>query len=313
MTTRIAFLLTAAILLAIPAARADDLLDQVEHGHADSNGVKIHYAAMGEGPLMVLIHGFPDFWYSWRKQMPALAEAYKVVAIDQRGYNDSGQPEGQENYSLDRLAEDVTAVVKHHGAEKAVIVGHDWGGMVAWWTAMFHPEIVDRLIVLNLPHPKCLSRELVTNPAQQRMSNYARQFQKDGFHEVLNPTFLSMMVSEKDLDAQPIYEKAFENSSIEAMLAYYKENFPAEPYQQDPRDMPQITVPVLQFHGLADVALHANGLNNTWDWIDAPWTLVTVPNKGHFVHHEAPELINENILSWLEMNRPEAEEADAAE
>ena len=110
-----------------------------EEGFADSDGVKIHYVTAGKGPLVVMIHGFPDFWYTWRAQMPELAKHFQVVAIDMRGYNKSDQPEGVENYKMPKLVGDIDAVVKHFKADKAIIVGHDWGGMVAWTYAMTFP------------------------------------------------------------------------------------------------------------------------------------------------------------------------------
>src|SRR5262249_57752007 len=113
-----------------------------------------------------------------RAQVAGLSKRCQGVAIDQRGYNLSGQPEGVENYTTDKLVGDVVAVVKHFGVAKAVIVGHDWGGLVAWTFAMTHPEMTDRLIVLNLPPPRGLLRELATNPQQQKNSQYARNFQK---------------------------------------------------------------------------------------------------------------------------------------
>src|SRR6202790_1733015 len=160
------------------AALAADIDARVTHGYADSNGVKIHYASLGTGPLIVMIHGFPDFWYTWRDQMEALSDNYQCVAIDQRGYNLSDKPKGVENYAMPLLVGDVAAVIKSLGRDKAVIVGHDWGGMVAWTFAMAHPEMTDRLIILNLPHPRGLSRELAHNPEQQKNSSYARNFQQ---------------------------------------------------------------------------------------------------------------------------------------
>ncbi len=124
-----------AALLAFAAAAgnaAADIRDEVEHGYADSDGVSIHYASIGEGPLVVMIHGFPDFWYSWRHQMNGLRDDFQVVAIDQRGYNRSGAPDGQENYDMNLLVGDVAAVIRHLGHNSATIVGHDWGGAVAW-------------------------------------------------------------------------------------------------------------------------------------------------------------------------------------
>ena len=116
--------------LVLSAMPSNDLYERVEHGHADSDGVKIHYASLGEGPLVVMIHGFPDFWYTWRDQMDALASDYKVVALDQRGYNRSDKPKGVANYRVPLLVADVAAVIRHHGEDSAIIVGHDWGGFV---------------------------------------------------------------------------------------------------------------------------------------------------------------------------------------
>src|SRR5205814_4225340 len=158
------------ILMLSSTTLAADIDASIEHGYADSNGVKIHYAALGDkkNPLIVMIHGFPDFWYTWRDQMEALSKDYYCVAIDQRGYNLSDKPKGVENYDMRLLIGDVAAVIKHLGRERAIIVGHDWGGMVAWQLAMNVPQMVDRLIILNLPHPRGLTRELANNPAQQK-------------------------------------------------------------------------------------------------------------------------------------------------
>src|SRR5271168_5552029 len=130
-----------------------DIESRVKHGYADSNGVKIHYASLGTGPLIVMIHGFPDFWYTWRDQMEALSSQFQCVAIDQRGYNLSDKPKGVENYDMRLLVGDVVAVIHALGKEKAIIVGHDWGGMVAWQVALNVPQVTEKLIILNLPHP----------------------------------------------------------------------------------------------------------------------------------------------------------------
>src|SRR3984893_1570713 len=129
-------------LLCAATVRAEEL---GEAGFAHSGDVQIHYVTMGKGPLVVMLHGFPDFWYTWRDQMPALAKHFQVVAIDLRGYNKSDQPKGVENYTVDKLVGDVDAGVRHFKQEKAVIVGHDWGGVIAWGFAMAHPEKTDRL------------------------------------------------------------------------------------------------------------------------------------------------------------------------
>src|SRR5580704_1858145 len=166
-----------SLLLAV-ASHGAGIDARVKHGYADSNGVKIHYASLGTGPLIVMIHGFPDFWYTWRDQMEALSDNYQCVAIDQRGYNLSDKPKGVENYDIHFLVADVAAVIKSLGRDKAILVGHDWGGMVAWNFALANPRMTDKLIILNLPHPRGLMRELAHDPQQQKNSQYARNFQQ---------------------------------------------------------------------------------------------------------------------------------------
>ena len=155
-----------------PAGRAGDVFDRVTHGYAVSEaGVKIHYATLGGDRCVVMIHGFPDFWYSWRHQMAALSDTFQVVAIDQRGYNLSDKPKGVENYDMRLLVGDVAAVIRHLGRDKATIVGHDWGGVVAWQFAMNLPQMTENLIILNLPHPNGLLRELRINPIRSRTAS----------------------------------------------------------------------------------------------------------------------------------------------
>ena len=117
--------LTGFLLCGTAMSAYGDIWDEVSHGYADNKGVKIHYATIGTGPLVIMIHGFPDFWYSWRHQMEGLSENFQVVAMDQRGYNLSDQPEGEENYNMEYLISDVAALIQHFGKDKASIVGHD--------------------------------------------------------------------------------------------------------------------------------------------------------------------------------------------
>ena len=288
-----------AVLVAIAAgtAGAADIEDRVTHGYADSNGVKIHYAKMGSGPLIVMIHGFPDYWYTWRHQMEGLADHFTVVAMDQRGYNLSDKPAGVENYDVRLLVGDVIAVIRHLGQPKAIVVGHDWGGVVAWQVAMNVPQMVDRLIILNLPHPRGLSRELAHNPEQQKNSAYARRFQEVGAEKTLTAEGLASWV--RDPDAKKKYIEAFGRSDFGAMLNYYKRNYPREPYTEDTSPVKKIQMPVLMFHGLKDTALLSGALNGTWDWMEQDLTLVTVPDAGHFVQADAPELVTKSMRAWL--------------
>jgi pimeloyl-ACP methyl ester carboxylesterase len=312
--SRVAVVALSGLLLTLaPQARMraqqPDVFDRVTHGYAVSEGgVKIHYASLGKGPLVVMIHGFPDFWYTWRHQMAALSDRFQVVAIDQRGYNLSDQPKGVENYDMRLLVGDVAAVIKHFKAERATVVGHDWGGVVAWQTAIAMPQMVERLIILNLPHPNGLLRELRSNPEQIKNSEYARNFQQKMptdptifFGLPMTPQTLSGWVT--DAAARPRYLEAFGRSDFEAMLNFYKRNYPRQfgpdlPVSPEP---PKIAMPVLMFHGLKDQALQADGLSGTWKWLEKDLTLVTVPGAGHFVQQDAAELVTSTMQWWLTM------------
>ena len=294
--TAFGLMLFQGLLLGAPCLAAG-ILDRVSHGYTDSDGVKIHHASLGEGPLVVMIHGFPDYWYTWRHQMEGLAYTHRVVALDLRGYNRSDKPKGVENYDLSLVVEDVAAVVRDFDQDGAVVVGHDWGGAIAWRFAMTHPEMTRKLIILNLPHPRGLLRELANNPEQQENSEYARNPQKEGAHLALDPEKLTFWV--KDLAAREKYVEAFGRSDIEAMLHYYKRNYPREPYTDFGGEMPNIQCPVLMFHGLKDKALLPPALNGTWQWVDKDLTLVTIPDADHFVQQDAADLVTRTMKMWL--------------
>ncbi len=285
--------LICTVLCVSLTAQKSDMMNRVQHDFADNNGVKIHYVTAGEGPLVIFIHGFPDFWFTWRHQMEALADDFKAVAIDLRGYNKSDKPKGVENYAIPLLAGDVAAVIRHLGQEQAIVVGHDWGGIIAWTVAMMLPDIVERLIICNLPHPRGLARELANNPEQQKNSQYARNFQKEGAHKLLTAEGLAGWVS--DSLAREKYVDALNSSDFEAMLNYYKANYPREPYTEDDSPLIKVKCPVLLIHGLDDWALLPGALNDTWEWLESDLTLVTIPGAGHFVQQDAADLVSRTM------------------
>ena len=229
--------------------------------------------------------------------MEALSANYQCVAIDQRGFNLSDKPKGVENYDMRILVSDVIAVIKSLGKDKAIIVGHDWGGMVSWQLAMNAPQFVEKLIILNLPHPQGLARELVNNPAQQKASQYARNFQKEGSEKALTAEGLAAWVT--DTEARAKYVEAFKRSDFESMMNFYKRNYPKEPYMMPTTEVKRLQMPLLMFHGLKDWALLSGALNNTWDWLDKDMTLVTIPGAGHFVQQDAADMVTRSMKMWL--------------
>ncbi|HEX3397830.1 MAG TPA: alpha/beta hydrolase, partial [Steroidobacteraceae bacterium] len=250
----------------------------------------------------VMIHGFPDFWYTWRKQMDALSGHYRVVAVDQRGYDLSDRPTGIAQYAMPLLVNDIGAVITAEGRTNAVIVGHDWGGAVAWTLAMTHPDWIRALVILNLPHPSGIQREIKNNPQQRKNSEYAFNFQKPGAEKTLSSEKLAGWV--KDDAARVHYIEAFNRSDFEAMLNYYRANYPRPDQDTSaaapaPVPPPKVTVPVLEFHGLGDQALLPGALSGTWDLVDKDFTLVTIPGAGHFVQQDAADLVSTTMSDWL--------------
>ena len=305
---RIVFVLCIGILLvsARPVAGQSngpgDLLERVTHGFADNDGVNLHYATIGKGPLVVMLHGFPDYWYTWRDQMIALENDFQVVAMDLRAYNRSDQPEGVENYKMKFLMSDVVAVIKSLGHEKAIVVGHDWGGAIAWQLAIHHPEVVEKLIVCNMTHPTGYGQAslaaLKANGNESYMDNFRKQTA-----ETLPVTWLCGWV--KDAEARKYYFEAFSRSSVDGMLNFYRANTRTkelrEVWLKDPQiqELPKVTMPVLAIFGTTDQYVSKKGLNDMWDWLEKDLTLVTIPDAGHFVQQDASRLVSQSMKMWL--------------
>lgn len=302
---RVLTIITMLFLL-YTAANADDIFDTVQHKYANNEGVKIHYVTKGEGPVLIMLHGFPDFWYTWRYQIADLSKDYKVVAVDLRGYNKSDKPEGVGNYSMSILMKDLIAVIDDLKLEKATIIANDWGGAIAWQLATFYPDRVDKLIVCNIPHPAGIGRYLADNP---QTGQYAQDFKKEGAEKTLSAEGLADIHSGlSDLERKR-YVEAFKNSSFAGMLNYYKANYPSASSnptvspRPNPPQIRKVKSPVLMIHGMKDNALPPGMLNNSWDYVDNELTIKTIPGAGHFVQQEAHERVTTMIRNWLSASK----------
>ncbi len=219
-------------------------MPELTHDDAVVNGVRLHYVESGNGPLVLLLHGFPEFWYSWREQIPALAAAgYHVVAPDMRGYNASEKPHGVDAYRTDELVADVTGLIDHFGEENAHVVGHDWGGAVAWQVGIERPERVDKLAVLNAPHPVRF-REVLRTPSQLKRSWYMFFFQLPWLperflsargYESIENIFRDSAKNPEAFDEEDVrryVEAAAQPGALTGSINYYRalfrENVPAE-------------------------------------------------------------------------------------
>jgi pimeloyl-ACP methyl ester carboxylesterase len=212
---------------------------------------------------------------------------------------------GDENYDMRLLVGDVLAVIRAQKREKVTLMAHDWGGAIAWQVAFHAPQLLDGLIILNLPHPMGLGRELATNPAQQKASEYARRFQEPNSHEKLTPEGLARWV--RDPEDRKKYVEAFSRSSLAGMMAYYRRNYPRAPYAAPSGpsaagETKRLEIPTMVIHGLDDTALLAPALNGTWEWV-RELTLVTFAGAGHFVQQDAADRVSSSVKMWLGRDR----------
>lgn len=272
------------------------------HEYADLDDVRIHYVEAGEGPLVVLLHGFPDFWYSWRKQIPALVDAgFRVVAPDMRGYNESGKPSGVGAYAVDRLVGDVRALIEHLDEERAHVAGHDWGGVVAWFLAMSAPDVVDRLAIVNAPHPRAYLRAL--GPKQALKSWYFLFFQLPWIPErafaardyaALRRVMRGPSTSPREVDEY--VEAARRAGGLHYPINYYRDLFRAGPLRTL-RSLRPVERPVLVVWGERDPFLEPSTADPGSDW--APVTVRGIPDGGHWVHVEEPGAVNAALTDFF--------------
>jgi epoxide hydrolase 4 len=284
-------------------------VDDLEHTHIQTNGVNLHVVQAGpeDGPLVILLHGFPEFWYGWKHQIPALAEAgYRVWAPDQRGYNLSDKPDGLGSYCLDELALDVVGLIDAAGQERAFIVGHDWGAAVAWWLAIKHPQRVEKLAILNVPHPSVMRKTAGSTPRQMLKSWYIVFFQLPwlpesliragnwrGAVQAIQGSARPGSFSKADMEE---YRRAWSQpGAFTAMLNWYRAAVRRPPTRAASR---RIAVPTLMIWGAQDSFLDRSMAQPSIDLCD-DGRLVFIEEATHWVQHDEPEKVNQLLLEFL--------------
>lgn len=283
-------------------------LAALEHLELRVNGLRLHAVAAGppDGPLVLLLHGFPEFWYGWRKQLGPLAEAgFRVVAPDQRGYNLSDKPPGVQAYRLDLLAGDVLGLVEALGREQAALVGHDWGAAVAWWVALQHPERVRRLAILNVPHPRVMQRHLSRNPAQWLRSWYILFFQLPRLPEALARAGdwwamrQGLVGSSRPGTFTPQELQAYREAwsrpgAITAMINWYRALMRHRPRGRAGR----VSVPTRILWGARDRFLGREMAADSLEMCERG-ELFLFEEATHWLQHEEAEAVNRHLLEFL--------------
>lgn len=285
------------------------LKDNWQEGYVQTNGINLHYVSQGEGQLMLMLHGFPEFWYSWRYQISEFARDYRVVAIDLRGYNDSDKPKDIEAYQMSELVKDIKGVIEGLGYQNCILVGHDWGGAIAWSFAYAYPKMVEKLIVLNLPHPAKFAQGL-GSPKQLIKSWYIFFFQipllpelmiQLNDYQLIASAFTDMAIDKSaftQTDLEAYKDAAAKRGALTAMLNYYRNIFDNSFLTSDRQEWQMLDLPTLMIWGEKDTALGKELSYGTDEYV-SDFQIKYIPDCSHWVQQEQPELVNQYMREFL--------------
>jgi pimeloyl-ACP methyl ester carboxylesterase len=256
--------------------------------------VRLHYTISGQGPTLVLIHGLPDFCNGWRYQIAHLRPKFRVAAIDMRGVNLSDKPAQPSAYQLGEVVRDIVSLLDELELERATLIGHDWGGMAAWWTAMLVPSRVERLAVLAAPHPACYLGA-VEQGRVQYPPEYASQLQNAAPGDPFDPAQMSQWV--RDPIARAELTDALRRSNVEGLRNFYRANSSVRSNQL--AKLPSVELPVLAMYGIEDPLIASDVYEQSASHVSGDFQIVAVPGAGHFLHQEAADTVNFELLRWL--------------
>jgi pimeloyl-ACP methyl ester carboxylesterase len=290
----------------------------LQHHYVDFDDVRLHYVDAGDGPLVLFVHGFPEFWYAWQGQLDEFSRDHHAVALDLRGHNLSGKPTEVKAYRPKHLVADLRRLIDHLGGRPAIVVAHDWGGAAAWNLAAEHPEYIEKLVIINSPHPVAFARELRDSAAQQKASQYMLWLRKSGAAEKLlenDCARLAAMLSQSTTDPRWLtsdllacYREAWtQPGAMDASLNFYRASplHPATPEEPGAASLdlrPQdftVGVPTLVIWGERDTAL-LPGLLDDLEALVPDLSVKPIPEGSHWVIHERPEEVNRLIREFID-------------
>jgi len=289
----------------------------IKHEYADVNGVRLHYATAGKGKLIMFVHGFPEFWYEWKNQLAEFGQDYQAVAPDMRGYNLSSKPAGVDQYQVKFMVEDLRALAEKLGHKKFILVAHDWGGAIAWAFAIAHPDYLEKLVIINAPHPGVFQRELRDNPAQQKASSYMLMFRGEQAEKTLSANNYGLLVQIvlgeglkngvfTEEDKKAYIEAWSQPGALTGGLNYYRAARVGPPAEGDTNaanfaaGLPSldVKVPTLVIWGEKDTALLTGNLDGLDKYVPN-LTIKRIPDGTHWVIHEKPALVDGYIREFI--------------
>ena len=279
--------------------------------YANVNGLRLHYVSSGTGPLILFLHGFPEFWYAWKNQLTDFGCDHRAVALDMRGFNLSDKPSDVAQYRLSVLVEDIRAFAAHLSPDKKfTLVGHDWGGFVAWAFAIAHPEALEKLVIINAPHPAVFARLLASDPAQQKASEYMALFRSDQAEQILSANNFDILANKVMVfgskngplpEDKPEYIKAWSQpGALTGGLNYYRANRLSTSPLADGANASSfvVNVPTLVIWGEKDPAMVPQNLDGLAEFVPQ-LTVKRIPEASHWLVHRQSSEVNAYIREFV--------------
>lgn len=288
--------------------------------YANVNNIRLHYVSQGQGKLILFLHGFPEYWGAWQDQLTEFGEDYQAVALDMRGYNLSSKPENLDDYHVKFLMEDIRLLAEHLGHPTFTLVAHDWGGAVGWSFASTYPHLIEKLVIINAPHPAVFARELLNNPDQRKASEYMLMFRSPDAETILATNDYEQLLNALSQWGTARWEltESIKNDYIKAWsqpgaltggLNYYRVS-PLYPPTSSvdkerirsilnlPKELFKVSIPTLVIWGEDDHALLLGNIDGLDDYVD-DLTIKLIPNASHWIVHEKTDEVNRLIRNFI--------------
>jgi len=283
-----------------------ELLEQIEERYIETNGIKLHTVLIGEGEPIIMLHGFPEFWYSWKNVMLGLKNEFRLIVPDTRGINLSDKPEGIENYKIKVLVDDIKGLAEALQLDKFVLAGHDFGGILSWYFAGIYPELLKKLIICNVAHPLAMQRTYIKYPEQREMMAYAFDLMKPNAAEIVSENDYQgvreagIFDNKDDLGEKMLREAWAQPGSLKAGCTYYKAAYDPPPRGTgvDEWKDGKIKVPTLVIHGMQDHAMLPQILDPLDEYVENI-KIVRVENSSHWILDDAPDVVIKEIRQFV--------------
>jgi len=282
-----------------------ELLKEIEEKFVETNGIKLHTVIVGSGEPIIMLHGFPEFWYSCKNVMLGLKDEFRLIVPDTRGINLSDKPEGVENYKIKLLVDDIKGLAEALQLDKFILVGHDWGAIISWYFAGIYPELLKKLIIISVPHPLCMQKTFAKYPEQRKASAYVFDLMKPNAVEMFRENDYQMVRetgvfdNKNAFDEQKDLEAWAQPGSLEAGCNYYRAAFKNPTRGTGIKEWDgTITVPTLVIHGMRDHAILPVTLEGLEDYVK-DLKIIRSETGSHWMMDDEPELIISSIREFV--------------